>query len=45
MSVKISIVGVQVKHVKGALQFLSRIGDGKVLLSWVRVEEPLKRGT
>ena len=28
MSLKTSIVGVQVKHVKGALQYLAKIGGG-----------------
>ena len=27
MSLKTSIVGVQVKHIKGALQYLSKIGE------------------
>ena len=27
MSLKASIVGVQVKHIKGALQYLSKIGE------------------
>ena len=28
MSLKTSIVGVQVKHIKGALQYLAKIGEG-----------------
>lgn len=27
MSLRTSIVGVQVKHIKGALQYLSKIGE------------------